>query len=92
MPERNGGRKTSGTRPKYRDNDDMRDPLEGNERIGVKPDSRSEARGNARETVGDNTRGTDAEPLGPEGNDLTKGRPLADTHDAALGEDSRRNR
>src|SRR5688500_9000063 len=62
-------------RDKYRDNDDMRDPVPGDERLGVKPDSRSEARGDARETVGNNARGTDAAPYGPEGNDKTRGRP-----------------
>jgi hypothetical protein len=61
-------------RDPYRDNDDMRDPLSGDERMGVKPDSRSEARGDARETVGNNVRGTDPDPYGPEGNDKTRGR------------------
>src|SRR5687767_6757741 len=41
-------------RDPYRDNDDMRNPLTGDERTGAEPDSRSEARGDARETVGNN--------------------------------------
>jgi hypothetical protein len=40
--------------------------------VDTKSDSRSEARGDARESVGDNARGTDAHPTGPEGNDRTK--------------------
>ena len=61
-------------RDPYRDNDDMRDPLPEQERIEVAPDSKSEARGNARENVGNNRRGTDAGPTGPEGNDKQKRR------------------
>jgi hypothetical protein len=74
-------------RDRYRDNDDVRDPLEGDERMGVKPDSRAEARGDARDAVGNNTRGTDTEPTGPEGNDKTRDRPLRDEFD----EDLKRN-
>ena len=59
-------------RDKYRDNDDMRDPLTGNDRSGTKPDSRNEARGKARENVGNTARDTRAHPTGPEGNDRTK--------------------
>ena len=59
-------------RPKYRDNDDQRNPLSGDERLGTDPDSRSEAKGDAREQVGNNARGTDADPTGPEGNDRTR--------------------
>ena len=88
--DRNTGSRT--TRPKHRDNDDMRQPLEGDARQGVKPDSRNEARGDAREAVGDNTRGTDTEPTGPEDNDRTRGRPQRDMYDADLDEDSKRNR
>src|SRR3990170_2725547 len=76
-------------RDKYRDNDDMRAPLTGDDRMGVKPDSRSEARGDARETVGNNARGTDTEPTGPEGNDKTRDRPLPDAFDEDLSRDSR---
>lgn len=61
-------------RDKYRDNDDMRDPLEGDQRSGTKPDTKSEARGDARESVGNNARGTDANPTGPRGNDKTRSR------------------
>jgi hypothetical protein len=71
-------------RSRYRDNDDARDPLEGDERLGVKPDSKTEARGDARETVGDNRRGTAAAPTGPEGNDKTRNRPIPDNFDADL--------
>jgi hypothetical protein len=72
------------SRDRYRDNDDQREPLEGDERSGVKPDSKAEALGNARESVGNNARGTDAEPYGPEGNDKTRNRPIADGFDADL--------
>jgi hypothetical protein len=71
-------------RSPYRDNDDARDPLEGDERLGVKPDAKAEARGDARETVGNNKRGTAAEPYGPEGNDKTRNRPIPDGFDADL--------
>jgi hypothetical protein len=79
-------------RDRYRDNDDMREPLTGDERLGVKPDSRSEARGDARETAGNNVRGTDAEPYGPEGNDKTRDRPLPDAFDEDLRRDQRKGR
>ncbi len=79
-------------RDRYRDNDDMREPLGGDERMGVKPDSRSEARGDARETVGNNVRGTNAEPYGPEGNDKTRDRPLPDAFDEDLRKDQRKGR
>jgi hypothetical protein len=88
----NSGSDETRSRPKYRDNDDMRDPLEGDSRQGVNPESRNEARGDARQTPGDNVRGTDANPTGPEGNDRTKGRPAPDSFDADLREDSQRNR
>lgn len=66
-------------RDKNRD-DDMRAPLGSDERSGTAPDTRNEARGDARETVGNNARGTDANPTGPEGNDRTR-RPKRDEHD-----------
>ena len=69
-------------RDKYRDNDDVRDPVR--DRAGVNPDSRSEARGDARENVGNTSRGTDADPSGPEGNDRTKHRPRPDEFDEDL--------
>ena len=61
-------------REKYRDNDDMKDPLPADDRAGTKPDTKSEARGDARETIGNTARGTDADPIGPEGNDRTRKR------------------
>ena len=63
----------SGRSP-YRDNDDQRDPIEGDERIETRPDTRSEARGGAREAVGNHARGTDSAPTGPDGNDHQRGR------------------
>ena len=73
--DRNTAQNSSGSdRDKYRDNDDVRAPLPPEERTGVKSDSRSEARGDARENVGNTARGTAAEPTGPEGNDKTRSR------------------
>ena len=63
-----------GSRDRDRDNDDVRDPLAADERAGTSPDTRTEARGDARENVGNHARGTDAAPIGPEGNDRTKHR------------------
>ena len=59
-------------RDKHRDNDDVRDPLPADERAGTKPDTKAEARGNARENIGNTARGTAANPTGPEGNDRQK--------------------
>ena len=70
----NAGGPGSGARDRYRDNDDVRDPIEGEARNETAPDTRSEARGDARENVGNNARGTAAAPTGPEGNDRTKHR------------------
>ena len=64
----------TGSRDKHRDNDDVRDPIEGDARSEAKPDTRSEARGDARENVGNHARGTAAAPTGLEGNDRTKHR------------------
>lgn len=64
----------SGSRDRYRDNDDVRAPIEGEDRNEVAPDTKSEARGDARENVGNHARGTAAAPTGPEGNDRTKHR------------------
>ncbi len=61
-------------RDKYRDNDDERGILEGDQRTGGKSDTKSEARGDARENVGNTARGTDADPTGPQGNDKTRHR------------------
>jgi hypothetical protein len=82
-----------GSRDKYRDNDDARAPLGGDDRQGTKADSRFEARGDARENVGNNARGTDAHPTGPSGNDKTKSRgDLPDEFDADLERDNHRGR
>jgi len=64
-------RSSEGSRDRYRDNDDVRDPIEGDDRNEAKPDTKSEARGDARENVGNHSRGTAAAPTGPEGNDNT---------------------
>ena len=61
-----------GNRDKYRDNDDVRDPVAPNDRNEPRPDTKSEARGDARDNVGNNSRGTDTNPTGPEGNDRTR--------------------
>jgi hypothetical protein len=53
-------------RDKYRDNDDVRDPLPPDERVGTKSDSKSEARGDARENIG-NTAHDQHRPGGPQG-------------------------
>ncbi len=82
-----------GSRDRYRDNDDARAPLGGDDRMGVKADSRFEARGDARENVGNNARGTDAHPTGPSGNDNTKSRSdLPDEFDDDLKRDNQRGR
>jgi len=62
------------SRDRYRDNDDVRDPLSPQERAESKPDTKSEARGDARENVGNNSRGTDTEEKGPEFNDNQRSR------------------
>ena len=73
MP-RGAGNDTAGKseRDKYRDNDDMRNPLSADERAGTDPDTKNEARGDARENIGNTARGTVAAPTGPEGNDKTR--------------------
>ena len=71
---RTQGGSAGGSRDKYRDNDDMRDPLLADERAGTDPDTKSEARGDARESIGNTARGTAADPTGPEGNDRTRRR------------------
>jgi len=75
------GTSNSNSRDKYRDNDDVRDPIEGDQRNEAKPDTKSEARGTTRENVGNNARGTVAAPSGPEGNDRTKHRGEKRTRD-----------
>ena len=71
-------------RSRYRDNDDQRAPLEGDARLGVSPDSGAEAKGDAREAVGNTARDTDAAPMGPEGNDKTRRKPKPDEFDEDL--------
>jgi hypothetical protein len=68
-------------RPKYRQNDDVRDPTPSDQRSDPKPDSRFEARGDARENIGNTARGTDADPSGPEGNDKFKRPKSVDEED-----------
>jgi hypothetical protein len=74
-------------RSEYRDNDDQRAPLEGNERSGTNPDSKAEALGDARDNIGNTSRGTDAAPFGPVGNDRTRNRPRSDEFDDDLKRD-----
>jgi hypothetical protein len=68
-------------RDKYRDNDDVRAPVNNRDRSEANPDTKSEARGDARENVGNTARGTDAQPTGPEGNDRTRNRGVNETRD-----------
>jgi hypothetical protein len=68
-------------RDKYRDNDDVRAPVSNRDRNETAPDTKSEARGDARENVGNTARGTDAQPTGPEGNDRTRNRGANKTRD-----------
>ncbi|HEY9227924.1 MAG TPA: hypothetical protein VIP11_14805 [Gemmatimonadaceae bacterium] len=71
-------------RDRQRDNDDLRDLLGPNERDDVHPDTKSEARGDAREAIGNTARDTDTNPTGPEGNDKNKNRPRRDRFDDDL--------
>jgi hypothetical protein len=48
----------------HRDDDDVRNPLGPDERSGVHPDTKSEARGKAREAIGNTARDTDTNPTG----------------------------
>jgi hypothetical protein len=77
----NPGAQPSSHRPKYRDNDDVREPTPPNQRSDTSPDSRFEARGEARENIGNNARGTDANPTGPAGNDKFKHPKTDDSED-----------
>ena len=52
------------SRDRYRDDDDMRDPIPDDQRLGTKSDTKSEARGDARENVGNTARDTAAERVG----------------------------
>ena len=81
------------SRDRYRDNDDARGYVEGDDRNTPHADSRGEARGDAREAVGNNARGTDAHPTGPSGNDKQKSRSdLPDEFDDDLKRDNARGR
>jgi hypothetical protein len=80
-------------REKYRDGDDARAVAPAETRDSVKADSRFEARGDARENVGNNARGTDTDPKGPEFNDRTRHRSdRPDTFDDDLKRDNMRGR
>lgn len=79
---------SSSDRPKYRQNDDVRDPTPSDKRSDTDADSRFEARGDARENIGNNARGTDADPSGPEGNDKFK-HPKRDPEDDNFDADLR---
>lgn len=81
MPNDNTGR------DRYRDNDDVRGPLASNARGGTNPDTRAEARGDAREAVGNTSRDTDTNVTGPEESDKTRDRPTRDQFDQDLDED-----
>jgi hypothetical protein len=72
-------------RDRYRDNDDVRAPLR--DRNETAPDTKSEARGDAREAAGNTARDTAANPTGPEGNDRTRNRPGRDEFDPDLERD-----
>jgi hypothetical protein len=73
------------SRDKYRDNDDVRAPLEGDAKTGGSPDTTGEARGDARENVGNHSRNTAANETGPQGNDNTRRRnDRADQFDTSL--------
>jgi hypothetical protein len=61
-------------RSKYRDGDDVRDPTPPKQRSDTKPDTKSEARGPARESIGRTARRTDDAPTGPEGRDRMRNR------------------
>ena len=83
-------------RDRYRDDDDARDPLAADDRSGTAPDTRFEARGDARENVGNTSRGTDADPTGGEGNDRQRSRhdrdPQSEAFDRDLQGEDRKSR
>jgi len=72
------------SRDRHRDNDDVRAPLEGNDKTGGSADTKSEARGDARENVGNTSRGTDTDTRGADENDKTRQRPHRDQYDDDL--------
>ena len=83
-------------RDKHRDNDDVRDPIAAGDRAGTSPDRRFEARGDARENVGNHGRGTAADASGADGNDRQKGRhdrdPESESFDRDLQNETRKAR
>jgi hypothetical protein len=80
-------------RDRYRDNDDVRRPAPPEMRNEVAPDTKFEARGDARDSVGNTARGTDADATGPSGNDKQRSRSdLPDQYDEDLARDNRRGR
>jgi hypothetical protein len=83
-------RDTSSSRDRYRDNDDVRNPLEGDDRTGGNASTESEARGKARENVGNHSRGTDTDIRGADENDKTRQKPRADQYDTDLAKDNDR--
>ena len=83
---------SSTNRDRYRDNDDVRDPIAAEDRNAPRTDSKFEARGDTRENVGNHSRGTAADPTGPEGNDNQKARPRHDAFDDDLARDDRKAR
>jgi hypothetical protein len=72
------------SRDRYRDNDDVRQPLEGDDKTSGSADTKSEARGDARENIGNNARGTDTDVSGADENDKTRQRPRRDSFDDDL--------
>jgi hypothetical protein len=68
-PVRDAGAPLPGSRDRHRDGDDVRDPIPDDQRLGTRPDTKTEARGGARENVGDTARGTAAERTGPDAAD-----------------------
>lgn len=62
----------------------------GDENLSGRPsDTKSDAKGTARDNVGNHARGTAAEPTGPSGNDKTKQRDDArDQYDTTLEGDT----
>lgn len=77
-------------RDRYRDNDDARHPLEGDDRSGVTPDTKSEARGDARDNVGNTARGTDAAVDSAGRSDSGEAHPRPDDYDQDLANSNRR--
>ena len=66
---RDAGAPLPGSRDEHRDDDNVRDPIPDDQRLGTKSDTKSEARGDARENVGNTARDTAAERVGGEARD-----------------------